>query len=162
MTTLEVFDPPMCCSTGVCGPEPDDRLAQFSADLDWLKRRGIPVRRYNLSQEPAAFINQPEVARILLDSAAGGRGGTGRPFDWALLRGLEDPDRCILAGGLTAERIEAATATGIDFLDVSSGVESAPGIKSERLMKDLLEARRRAGTAPHQATRKPVDAGAAR
>ncbi len=40
-TTIEVFDPPMCCSTGVCSPEPDDRLAQFSADLDWLNHQGI-------------------------------------------------------------------------------------------------------------------------
>ena len=68
MTTIEVFDPPMCCSTGVCGPAPDERLAQLSADLDWLKRQGMQVRRYNLSQEPAAFINQPEVARLLRET----------------------------------------------------------------------------------------------
>jgi len=68
MTTIEVFDPPMCCSTGVCGPEPDGRLAQFAADLDWLKRQGTQVRRYNLSQEPAAFISQPEVARVVRET----------------------------------------------------------------------------------------------
>lgn len=68
MTTLKVFDPPMCCSTGVCGPEPDARLATFAADLDWLKRQGVEVQRYNLSQDPAAFINQPEVARILRET----------------------------------------------------------------------------------------------
>jgi len=68
MVTIEVFDPPMCCSTGVCGPQPDDRLAQFAADLDWLKRQGAQVQRFNLSQEPAAFINQPEVARIVRET----------------------------------------------------------------------------------------------
>jgi hypothetical protein len=68
MAMIEVFDPPMCCSTGVCGPEPDARLATFAADLDWLKRQGVQVRRYNLTQEPAAFINQPEVARVLRET----------------------------------------------------------------------------------------------
>lgn len=68
MATIEVFDPPMCCSTGVCGTDPDERLAQFSADLDWLKRQGMQVRRYNLSQEPTAFINQPDVARIVSET----------------------------------------------------------------------------------------------
>ena len=68
MTKIEVFDPPMCCSTGVCGPAPDERLAQFSADLNWLKEQGVQVRRFNLAQEPAAFVGQPEVARVLRDT----------------------------------------------------------------------------------------------
>src|SRR5690606_25090231 len=66
------FDPPMCCSTGVCGPEPGERLGLFSADLDWLKRRGMQVRRYNLSQEPTAFPSQPEVAKILCETEGEG------------------------------------------------------------------------------------------
>lgn len=65
MLILEVFDPPMCCTSGVCGPEPDERLARFSANLDWLKRQGIEVRRHNLAQEPTAFTQRPEVAKIL-------------------------------------------------------------------------------------------------
>jgi arsenite methyltransferase len=65
MLKLEVFDPPMCCSSGVCGPQPDPRLAVFSADLDWLRRQGVTVQRYNLSQEPAAFATHAEVARLL-------------------------------------------------------------------------------------------------
>ena len=65
MTRIEVFDPPMCCSTGVCGPDPDDQLAKFSADLDWLTHRGVEVRRYNLMQEPAAFTANEHVKRIV-------------------------------------------------------------------------------------------------
>lgn len=65
MTTVTVYDPPMCCSTGVCGPEVDPRLAQFASDLDWLKRQGIQVRRLNLAQEPSAFIDHPEVKALL-------------------------------------------------------------------------------------------------
>lgn len=55
MTTLEVFDPPMCCSTGVCGPNVNPVLPRFAADLHWLANQGIRVERYNLSQHPQAF-----------------------------------------------------------------------------------------------------------
>lgn len=65
MAKIEVYDPPMCCSTGVCGPDPDEQLARFSADLAWLKGQGVEVRRYNLSQEPQAFTSQPEVLKIV-------------------------------------------------------------------------------------------------
>lgn len=65
MAKIEVYDPPMCCSTGVCGPEPDEQLARFSADLAWLKGQSVEVRRYNLSQEPQAFTSQPEVLKIV-------------------------------------------------------------------------------------------------
>lgn len=65
-TILEVFDPAMCCSTGVCGPSVDPRLARFAADLDWLKSQGVEIRRYNLSQEPGAFAER-EPVRAALD-----------------------------------------------------------------------------------------------
>lgn len=54
-TVIEVYDPAMCCSTGVCGPDVDDALADFANDLKWLKSRGVEVIRYNLGQEPEAF-----------------------------------------------------------------------------------------------------------
>jgi len=38
---IEVYDPPMCCSTGVCGPAIDPVLPRFAADLEWLKGRGV-------------------------------------------------------------------------------------------------------------------------
>lgn len=56
MLPLRVFDPAMCCSTGVCGPSVDPRLVAFAADLDWLKRHGVSVERYNLAQAPGAFV----------------------------------------------------------------------------------------------------------
>lgn len=65
MTTLTVYDPPMCCSTGICGPEIDPKLAQFAGDLDWLKSRGVEVRRFNLAQEPARFVENAAVKAIL-------------------------------------------------------------------------------------------------
>ena len=52
MKTLTVFDPAMCCSTGVCGSDVDQVLVDFSADMQWLKGRGVQVERYNLAQQP--------------------------------------------------------------------------------------------------------------
>lgn len=67
MTTVsvEVFDPPMCCSTGVCGPSVDPALATFAADLTWLGEQGVKVVRHNLSQEPKSFA-ESEIIRQLL------------------------------------------------------------------------------------------------
>lgn len=52
---VQVFDPAMCCSTGVCGPSIDPTLARFAADLEWLAREGARVERFSLSQQPSAF-----------------------------------------------------------------------------------------------------------
>lgn len=65
MTTLVVFDPPMCCSTGVCGPVVDPVLPRVAADLDWLKRQGVAVERYNLAQQPQAFATNEVVTAAL-------------------------------------------------------------------------------------------------
>jgi AhpD family alkylhydroperoxidase len=65
MSTLQVFDPPMCCATGVCGPEVDPGLVRFAADLEWLKASGVEVERFNLAQAPAAFVGNAVVAQAL-------------------------------------------------------------------------------------------------
>lgn len=64
---LEVFDPPMCCSSGVCGASVDPVLAGFAGDLQWLKKQGIAVRRFNLSSDPAEFVLR-DVVRDALNS----------------------------------------------------------------------------------------------
>jgi AhpD family alkylhydroperoxidase len=65
MPKIQVFDPPMCCSTGVCGPEVDPALVRFASDLEWLKASGVDVERFNLAQEPAAFVGNPVVAQAI-------------------------------------------------------------------------------------------------
>lgn len=62
---IQVFDPPMCCSTGVCGPSVDPELVRFAADLDWLKHQGVDVERNNLAQQAAAFAGTPIVLETL-------------------------------------------------------------------------------------------------
>ncbi|MDR3438421.1 arsenite efflux transporter metallochaperone ArsD [Telmatospirillum sp.] len=63
MKKLEVYDPAMCCSTGVCGPEVDPVLVTFAADLKWLAEQGVTVQRHNLGQEPQAFAANPTVVK---------------------------------------------------------------------------------------------------
>ena len=65
MPKLQVYDPAMCCSTGVCGPSIDPALPRFAADLEWLKSKGFEVERYNLAQEVAAFTSNPVVKQTL-------------------------------------------------------------------------------------------------
>lgn len=63
MKKLEVYDPAMCCATGVCGPEVDPVLVAFAADLKWVAEQGVAVQRYNLGTEPQAFAANPAVVK---------------------------------------------------------------------------------------------------
>lgn len=65
MSHVQVFDKPMCCSTGVCGPQVDPVLPRFAADLDWLKSQGHEVERFNLAQQPDAFAKNADVQQLL-------------------------------------------------------------------------------------------------
>lgn len=65
MTHIDVFDPPMCCSSGVCGPSVDPLLAAFAADVDWLTTQGVTVVRHNLSQDPQPFVSNALVLDLM-------------------------------------------------------------------------------------------------
>lgn len=65
MKKLEIYDPALCCSTGVCGTDVDQALVDFAADADWLKKQGAGIRRFNLGQEPMAFVNNTKVKTFL-------------------------------------------------------------------------------------------------
>jgi hypothetical protein len=57
MKKMIIFDPAMCCSTGVCGPSVDPQLLRVSTVLNRLKNKGIVVQRYNLTNNPQAFVD---------------------------------------------------------------------------------------------------------
>jgi len=65
MVVLQVFDPPMCCPSGVCGPQVNPVLPRFAADLDWIKSQRVRVERFNLAQDPDAFAKNPVVKQML-------------------------------------------------------------------------------------------------
>ena len=62
---IQVFDPALCCSTGVCGVDVDQALVTFSADLAWAKQNGVAIERFNLAQQPLAFAENPTVRNFL-------------------------------------------------------------------------------------------------
>ena len=72
MTKIEIFDPALCCSAGVCGTEVDQALVTFAADVDWAKAQGADVRRYNLAQEPLVFAENAVVKGFLERAGAEG------------------------------------------------------------------------------------------
>jgi hypothetical protein len=64
MTRIQVFDPAMCCPTGICGPSVDPNLVRFAADLEGLKSKGMSVDRYNLSvTDPVLRVRQAHEAK---------------------------------------------------------------------------------------------------
>ena len=70
MKEIEIFDPAMCCSTGVCGPSVDKNLLRIATLIDALKNMGIEVKRHNLSSEPQAFIHNEKVKQLLQEKGA--------------------------------------------------------------------------------------------
>lgn len=101
MKTIQVYDPPMCCSTGLCGTEVDPALISFAAFLTQLSQKGVQVERFNLGQQPMAFVRNPAV-KAVLDTD----GVDALPLifiDGALhLKGryLTDAERSLLADGM--------------------------------------------------------------
>ena len=65
MKTIEVYDPPMCCSTGICGTDINPDLVNFAAALAQLGTHGLKVSRYNLGQQPMAFAENARVKALL-------------------------------------------------------------------------------------------------
>jgi len=65
MKTIQIYDPAMCCSSGVCGTDVDQQLVNFSADVDWAKQNGANIERFNLAQQPMEFANNQTVRSFL-------------------------------------------------------------------------------------------------
>ncbi|GAA5183461.1 hypothetical protein GCM10025771_35110 [Niveibacterium umoris] len=70
MKTLKVYDPALCCSTGVCGTDVDQALVSFSADVAWATAQGASIERFNLAQQPMAFAENAVVKGFLERSGA--------------------------------------------------------------------------------------------
>ena len=65
MPIVEVFEPALCCATGVCGTDVDQALVTFSSDMTWVRTQGGDARRYNLASEPTAFVENESARRFL-------------------------------------------------------------------------------------------------
>lgn len=119
------------------GSEPADFCASFGVPY-W---RAVPMQgAVDLAGWERRFASS---SALLLDAhAPGGAGGQGRTFDWSVIRTRRP---YVLAGGLTPENVGAAVAQLRPFaVDVSSGIESAPGVKDPAKMQRFIEQVRRA------------------
>ena len=65
MKSIQIYDPPMCCSTGICGTNIDPALVSFASLLKRLADAGVKVERHNLGQTPRAFAENPVVKSLL-------------------------------------------------------------------------------------------------
>lgn len=70
MSEIEIFEPAMCCSTGVCGPGVDKELLRVATFINQLEGEGKKVIRYNLSSTPQAFIENKHVNDALASEGA--------------------------------------------------------------------------------------------
>ena len=128
------------------GHETPERVAEVRA------RFGLPVMKAVGVAGPedlAAIDTYAQVAdQILVETkapkGAALPGGNGQPFDWRLIAGRRWPVPWMLAGGLsTANVAEALRVTGARQIDLSSGVETAPGVKDEQLIAEFIAAAQR-------------------
>ena len=72
MPTIRVFEPALCCNTGVCGPDVDEALVAFTADLKHLDGLGVDIQRHNLATDPQAFADNDTVRAYLQGAGSGG------------------------------------------------------------------------------------------
>ena len=127
------------------GAEPPDRVAALRA------RHGLPVMKAvgiaSAADLPKLATYEAVADQILVDAkpAAGADlpGGNGLAFDWRLIAGRDWVRPWMLAGGLTPDNVaDAIRLTGAQQVDVSSGVEAAPGVKDAARMKAFVQAAR--------------------
>lgn len=64
---IEIFDPAMCCSTGVCGPSVDPELVRIQEALRQIQKQApaVEVQRFSLSNDPLAFVNNTVISALL-------------------------------------------------------------------------------------------------
>ncbi|WP_462411469.1 arsenite efflux transporter metallochaperone ArsD [Neobacillus sp. Marseille-QA0830] len=65
MRKVEIFDPALCCATGVCGPSVDPELVRVATAIFLLEKKGSDIKRFNLGFEPAKFVENEEVNKVL-------------------------------------------------------------------------------------------------
>ncbi|MBT2756814.1 arsenite efflux transporter metallochaperone ArsD [Mesobacillus foraminis] len=65
MSKVEIFDPALCCPTGVCGPSVDPELTRVATAIFLLEKNGHDIKRYNLASEPAKFAENEKVNKLL-------------------------------------------------------------------------------------------------
>jgi len=124
MKTLQIFDPAMCCNTGVCGVDADQQLVSFAADIDWAKKQGAQIERFNLAQQPMAFAENAVVKSFLERS-----GQEGLPLillDGEIALTNRYPRRAELARWLGLSILPVIGSTGTNTSTSANSTASTP------------------------------------
>ncbi len=116
MASISVYEPPGCCSSGACGPEVEESMAQFASALKWAEKQGIEVAVYNLGYQPGAFAENTDV-RDAIDS------------DGMECLPLVMAGDKIISKGVYLSKKDLAEKAGIETSE-SFGEEDAPAPKS--------------------------------
>lgn len=72
MKTIEIFDPAMCCPTGLCGPNINPNLMRIAAVVQFLQKQGVNIKRHNLRDEPQVYVSNTVVNEYLQKRGAEG------------------------------------------------------------------------------------------
>lgn len=72
MSVIQIFDPALCCASGVCGTKVEQRLVNFAADVAWAKGQGVAIERFNLAQQPMVFAETAAVSAFLMHAGEAG------------------------------------------------------------------------------------------
>ena len=62
---IEIFDPLLCCPTGICGPTVDQTLINVNEMIASLQKEGVQIERYQMTSHPHAFLDNPEVMKLI-------------------------------------------------------------------------------------------------
>jgi phosphoribosylanthranilate isomerase len=136
-TLLQKVDPDIL---QLHGREPPQRVAEIKARFKKPVFKALGIAQKSDLDAIKPYVSLCE--KILLEAKTPeglASGGLGRAFDWQLLAALPRHDNIILAGGLNPENVgEAIAITGVRAVDVSSGVETEPGIKDKDKVQNFI------------------------
>lgn len=105
MKKIEIFDPAMCCPTGLCGPDINPDLMRVATVVETLKRKGINITRHNLRDEPQIYVTNTIVNKFLQENGAEGLPVT-----------LVDNEIIVSKGYPTNKQLGEWTGVNLDFM----------------------------------------------
>ena len=129
------------------GHESPERVKQLAKTFGLPVIKAFSIREQSDFDQVSAYRGIADMFLFDAKAPKGSQlpGGNGVSFDWSLLKSLDEDSQTVLSGGLNAQNVEEAIRIAApDILDVSSGVESAPGVKDTKLIEGFFDSVKKA------------------
>ena len=129
------------------GHESPERVKQLAKTFGLPVIKAFSIREQSDFDQVSAYRGIADMFLFDAKAPKGSQlpGGNGVSFDWSLLKSLDEDSQTVLSGGLNAQNVEEAIRIATpDILDVSSGVESAPGVKDTKLIEGFFDSVKKA------------------